>query len=185
MKFSDLRNWYIKATSPKSTQDLTTFLEELPHKAGKAVLIAGSIAWCVAGVAVLYGSLQSDKISKLKVELAQTEALTPPVPTVQNISVEKKSVEDFAQKASKEYANTGVTVTSKNGKIEITGSSGRQFGVFREAVGHIQNGGEGWRVSVEQLCVGRDCVSGSKTAKSFLYGVFSVSRVKIEMPNKV
>ncbi|HCK32152.1 MAG: hypothetical protein CMH32_01600 [Micavibrio sp.] len=183
MKKVDINNIIKQLTGPNSTQDMMTFFEGLPSKAGKTLLVAGGVAWMVAGVAILYGSIQSDKIAQMRIDLAQTEALTPPVPTVKNINVDQGQIEYFVTRAAEEYKKTGVDIKNENGKIVISGNTGRQYGAFREAIGHIQNGGDGWRVSVEQLCVGRECAGKSKAAKSFLYGQFSVSRVDIDMPS--
>lgn len=174
--------FYKKATSPSSTQELTEFLETLPEKTGRYVLIAGGIAWGFAAISILYGTVQAERIAELKKEMSTAQAVVPPVPTVTNVSIDKNSIETFTKKAAEEYRDNGVNITEKNGKIEIIATSGRQYGVFREAVGHIQNGGQGWRVSVEELCVGRGCLKSQKGAKSFLYGLFSVSRVNIDMP---
>lgn len=177
----DVGNIWKWLTNPKHTQDMQSFVENLPQQVGTTVLVIAGFAWGIAGLSILYGTVQSDKIAKLETELEQTNALTPPVPVVQNVSVDRESIEAFVEKASAEYEATGIKISEKNGKIEINGTTGRQYGVFREAVGHIQNGGPGWRVSVDELCVGRECATGKN--KAFLYGLFSVSRVNIQMPS--
>lgn len=180
MKNLDFKNIWAWLTNPKHTQDLQSFVENLPEKVGTTTLALAGAVWLVAGLAIIYGTTQSDKIAALKTELEQTNTLTPPIPIIQNVQIDKQSVQTFTKKAASEYEKTGVKISEVNGKIEIRGNTGRQYGVFREAVGHIQNGGTGWRVSVDELCVGRECQTGK--ARSFLYGLFSVSRINIEMP---
>ena len=180
MQKLDFKNIWAWLTNPKQTQDLQTFLENLPQKVGTTTLAIAGAVWLVAGIAILYGTTQTDKIAALKAEYQETNALTPPIPVIQNTLVDKASIQKFAEKAAAEYEKTGVKIAEVNGKIEVRGNTGRQYGVFREAVGHIQNGGTGWRVSVDELCVGRDCQT--EKARAFLYGLFSVSRINIEMP---
>lgn len=178
----DIKKIYKQLTSPKAANDLIHFFEQLPTKVGTTVIALAGITWIVAGVAVLYGTMQSARIADIRQEYEKVEAMTPPVPKVQNVSVDKESIAAFVAKASDEYKDTGVTIKESGGKISIEGSTGKQYGVFREAVGHIQNGGAGWRVSVEELCVGRGCANRARGSKAFLSGLFAVSRVNIEMP---
>ena len=100
MKKVDINNIIKQLTGPNSTQDMMTFFEGLPSKAGKTLLVAGGVAWMVAGVAILYGSIQSDQIAQMRIDLAQTEALTPPVPTVKNINVDQGQIEYFVARAA-------------------------------------------------------------------------------------
>ncbi len=174
--------WYKKLTHPQASNDLIAFLQDLPNKIGTAILAIGGIAWGVALAIVMYASVQSQQIASLKSEIANTRGLTPPVPKVTKVKVEKEELEKFIEKAKSQYSDMGVTFSLQNDKIQIKGDSGRRYGVFREAVGHLQNGGSGWQVSVESLCVGRECKNIQGGGNAFLYGSFGISRVRVEMP---
>ena len=62
--------------------------------------------------------------------------------------------------------------------VSITSKATAGYAEFREAVGHVQNGGQGWRVNVDKLCVGREC-------KSFpLAALLKINKVSVEMPTQ-
>lgn len=174
--------WYKKLTHPQASKDVMAFLQDLPNKIGTTILAVGGITWGVALAIVMYASVQSQQIASLKSEIANTQGLTPPVPKVTSVKVETEELEKFIEKAKAQYEDNGVTFSVQNDKIQIKSDSGRRYGVFREAVGHLQNGGTGWQVSVETLCVGRECKNIQGGGNAFLYGTFGVSRVRVEMP---
>lgn len=164
-----------KYTSSKATGDLNRFLEKLPQNAGQAVLIAAAIAWGTAAALGLFTAIQTQQMVKLRGELKATEALKPSVPKIKNIGIAKKDVEDFVSKAKESYK--GLDIRANGSTIVITGRSTSNFTEFREAIGHVQNGGNGWRVSLEKLCVGRECDKQYKVAASL-----KVNKVSVETP---
>lgn len=164
-----------KYFSPKASGDLNAFLEKLPQNVGQTVLIAAGIAWGMAAAAGLYTAIQTQKLTELRAELMATEALKPAVPKIKNVGIGKKEVEKFVTKAKESYK--GLDIRANGSTILITARSTRNFTEFREAVGHIQNGGAGWRVSLEKLCVGRECDKQYKLAASL-----KVNKVSVDMP---
>jgi hypothetical protein len=48
---------------------------------------------------------------------------------------------------------------------------------FREALGHVVNGGNGWKVGVESFCVGRECPQNALDA------AIKVEKLKIDKPS--
>ncbi len=153
-----------KITDPKSAGDLNHFLEKLPQNAGNVVLIAGAVAWGMAAALGLFTALQMQGLTKMRAELAETKALKPAVPEIQNIPISKAAVDDFVAKAKESYR--GVKINAKGSIITITAGNTSNFTEFREAIGHVQNGGNGWRVSLDKLCVGRECSKNSKLMAS-------------------
>ena len=61
----------------------------------------------------------------------------------------------------------------------ITSTRTTNFGEFREAIGHVYNGGVGWRVGLDKLCVGRECDQKHKLAVAL-----SLKQVSVENANK-
>ena len=144
-----------KLMDPKAAGDLNAFLEKLPYNAGQNVLIAGGIAWAMAAAMGLYAFMETKALTELRAKLGETKALQPSVPTVSDVPIDKKDVEAFANELQKIYR--GIDIKSNGSTILITSGSTARFTEFREAIGHVQNGGSGWRVSVDKLCVGREC----------------------------
>lgn len=170
--FKSLQKYF----SAQSTDDLNRFLEKIPQNVGQTVLIAAAIAWGVAAALGLYTAIQTQKLTELRAELKETEALKPSVPTIRNVAIPKAEVEAFVKQAQKNYR--GIDLTVNGSTILITASSTANFAEFREAIGHVQNGGDGWRVSLDKLCVGRECDKRYKLAVSL-----KVNKVSVENPS--
>ena len=177
MKFGsfDIKK-YERYFSSQSTKDLNVFLEKLPQNAGQTALIAAGIAWAMAAAAGLYTAVQTQTLTELRAELKATQALKPAVPHIKNIPIDKKAVEDFVASASKSYR--GIDIRANGSTIIIGARSTSNFAEFREAIGHVQNGGAGWRVSLEKLCVGREFDKQYKLAVSL-----KVNKVSVENPS--
>ena len=165
-----------KLMDPKSSGDLNAFLEKLPHNAGQTVLIAAGIAWAMAGALGLYTSIQVKQLTELRAELKKAEALTPIVPKISDVPIPTADLEAFVKKASETY--DGLSFSSSGSNIIITGGQTNYFARFREAIGHVQNGGSGWRVKLEKLCVGRECGEQHKLGISL-----KVNKVSVENPS--
>ena len=166
-----------KYLSPQAFNDLNEFLESLPLRAGYGLLIAAGIAWLMAGAATFYAIIQAQQVAELRTELLKADALKPQVPKIVRKPVQEGDVRAFARKIDKVYDN--VKVTSLNDVISLQGSSGIYYGAFREAVGHLFNGGnaargESWRIGVKSLCVGREC------KPNFLNGQFQVYKLAVD-----
>lgn len=166
-----------KLADPKSAGDLNAFLEKLPQNAGQAVLIAAGIAWAMAGALGLYSSIQARQLTELRAELKEAEALTPIVPTIKDAPIAKTEVEEFIKKVTPSY--DGLKFTVNGSTIVITSTQTSSFAKFREAIGHMQNGGSGWRVTLDKMCVGRECGNNDKLAVSL-----KVNKVSVENPPK-
>ena len=163
-----------KYTSAKATNDLNAFLEALPQRTGQTALIAAGIAWTCAAAAGLYTVVQTQNLTTLRAELKETQALQPPVPKIRDVPIDREAVQSFAQTLSEIYP--GLDIKSQGAAIQISAGSTGSFGQFREALGHVQNGGQGWRVNVERLCVGRECSSDKLAA------LLKINKVSVDKP---
>lgn len=166
-----------KYASPQAFNDLNDFLESLPVRAGQGVLIAAGIAWAVAGFAIFYAIIQAQQVAELRTELLKAEALVPQVPKIVRESVPDQKIKAFAARVDKAYQN--VKVVSSGNTIKVTSGNGRFFGAYREAIGHLFNGGdsrlgETWRIDVKSMCVGRECKG------NFLNGEFTVYKLAVD-----
>lgn len=163
-----------KYLNPQAANDLNVFLERLPQAAGQTVLIAAGIAWAAAGMVGLYTSMEVHKLTELRGKLQETKALKPVVPMIKDVPVAQAEIQVFAQDMAKLYP--GLSIKQEGSSIYVTSTSTANFAQFREAVGHVQNGGAGWRVSMEKFCVGRECL------RDKLAALLKISKVSVENP---
>ncbi len=160
--------------SPQATEDLNRFLEQLPQRVGQTVLIAAGIAWASAGAIGLFTTIQAKELTTMRMELKNAKALQPIVPKIKDVAVDQNEVKSFSESLTRIYP--GLSVKQQGAAIFITASTTANFGQFREAIGHVQNGGSGWRVSVDKLCVGREC------KQSQLAALLKINKVSVDKP---
>lgn len=161
-----------KYLSPQGMKDMNKFVEQMPLRAGYGILIAGGIAWFIGGLAVVYATTVAKDVSEIRAELIKSEALKPVVASLVKTPVPATDIKDFVERVDPLYKD--VSISASGGNIIMSSSSGRYFGAFREAVNHAYNGGQRWRLSLESLCVGRECKGG------FLSGTFNVNTLKVQ-----
>lgn len=164
-----------KVLDPKAAGDLNEFLERLPHTAGQSALIAAGIAWMAAAALGLFTTVQVQKLIELRGELKATEALKPIIPRLRDVPVNPNEVAAFAGNLKNTYPDLNIDQRGPN--IQIAARSTAQFGVFREAIGHVQNGGAGWRVNLDRLCVGREC------DRNALGALLKINKVSVDKPS--
>ncbi len=144
-----------KYASPKAADDLNLFLEKLPQNTGQTMLIVAGVTWAVAAAVGLFTTVQLQKLTEIRAEFQDAQALQPKIPTIRDVGVNRAEVESFIGELKTIY--TGLEISGGGSTVTLTANSTRDFGQFREAVGHVQNGGSGWRVNVDKFCVGREC----------------------------
>ncbi len=158
--------------SPAAMDSLNGFLEKLPNNTNKSLVIMTAIIWSSAAALGLYTTVKMQEFSELLVARDKKEALLPVVPKIQDKPVPAREVQSFVDELQKIYKDLEIKGNSSN--IIIRAKSTSLFGQFREAVGHVQNGGLGWRVNVDRLCVGKEC-------KPFpLAASLKINRVSVE-----
>lgn len=148
-------NAYTKFLNPRSLDQLNAFLEKLPHNTNKTVLAVAGIVWAFAALLGLYTTIKLQEVSELSVKREEASALLPAVPRIQDKPVSAREINSFVDELQETYK--GLEIKGSSSNIIVTAKSTSLFGQFREAIGHIQNGGLGWRVNVEKLCVGKEC----------------------------
>ena len=144
-----------KYFTSQGADDLNKFLEKVPQNAGQAALIAGGISWVAVAVLGLLLMLESQKLTELRATLASSESLKPIVPVMSMDPVSADEVKVFADKAKTLYP--GLTVTSNANVLTIQSRDTSSYAQFREIMGHVLSGGAGWKVSVNSMCIGREC----------------------------
>ncbi len=164
----------------KSSMSMGRFFKELPEHVGQKVIMAAAIIWAFAAVMGVYTSIKTQNMIELRKELQEVEALTPLVPSLKNVEVSRDALEDFMKRAKKSYRN--INFRMDNSTIIIAANSTRHFAEFRESIGYIQNGarqngGNAWHVSVEKLCIGRECDEEHK-----LIAALNITKVLLEKP---
>ncbi|MBX2833908.1 MAG: hypothetical protein KTR28_02950 [Micavibrio sp.] len=144
-----------KFTSAQATEDLNAFLEKLPHNTNKTILLVAACIWGGAAALGLFTTLQLQQLTEIRNEIQEAQALKPNVPTIANVAIDANEVREFIDKISPIYR--GLEIKASGASVLVTAKSTAAFGQFREAIGHIQNGGSGWRVNIDTMCVGREC----------------------------
>jgi hypothetical protein len=162
-----------KYLSPQGMSDLNKFIEQMPMRAGYGVLVAGGVVWLIAGLAVVYATTVAKDVSAIRAELVKSEALKPVVAQLVRTPVPDSEISAFVDKVDPLYNDVSIK-NNGSGTIQVTSGSGRFFGAFREAINHAYNGGQRWRLSLQSLCVGRECKGG------FLNGTFNVDTLKVQ-----
>jgi hypothetical protein len=164
-----------KYFSPQASGDLNAFLEKMPQNAGNNSLIAAGIAWVMVAMLGLFSVVQLQRLTDVRAELLQSEALKPMVPTISTETVDPKQLKDVIENYKAVYP--GIAINANGGNITIQAKSTTDYARFREILGHVVNGGSGWRVSVESLCVGRECKQNALDAK------LKIQKLKIDKPS--
>lgn len=179
MDFNKLKNFdwrsLKKYASAQSSDDINRFLEKLPQNTNKTLLVITGIVWAVAGVLGLYTTLQMQSLTSLRAELQEMQAVKPMVPILETVDVNRQDVEMFVKRTKDIYKN--LSMQAKGASITLDADNTIYFGQFREALGHVQNGGSGWRVQVQKLCVGRECGSKKLTAR------LSINKISVDKPS--
>lgn len=163
-----------KYASPKASDDLNNFLDKIPQNTNQTMLIITGVVWALAGGTGLYTTVQLQQLTELRAELAEAKSLKPIVPKIVDVAVNTKQVAEFIEDMKETYA--GLDIKASGASVTITSRSTGYYGQFREAVGHIQNGGSGWRVNVDRLCVGREC------ERSPLAAALKINKVSVDRP---
>jgi hypothetical protein len=165
--------------SPNAYKNLDVFLEQMPLRAGYAGLIAGVACLLLACVSVMYVVVQAGKLMHLRADILKAEALKPTVPVIAKSPVADEDIAAFIKKMTEFYPQLRFTAPA-DGNIEIRAKTTDKYGAFREAVGHVFNGGKGWRIDIKSMCVGREC----KNNNDAVYGAFKIHRLRVDKPKE-
>lgn len=171
--FKALNAKLTKYMSPQAMMDMNKFLENMPVRAGYAVLIAGGFTWFLGGLALVYATTVAQNVADIRAELVKSEALKPVVAQLRQTPVAEADIRAFTKLVDPRYNDVSITAPG-GGKITVVSGDGRYFGAFREAINHAYNGGQRWRLSLDTMCVGRDCDG------PFLSGTFNVNTLSVE-----
>ncbi len=161
----------------QSANDLHSFLEKIPHQAGRPVMIAACVAWGFAAVFGLYMAVQVQQMVEMRQELTDAKSLNTYVPAIKSEPVSEEEVRRFVETARRGYQ--GINMEADGANIIITAPSIRNFTAFREAIGHVQNGGNRWQVTMDKLCVGKECDENVPLAT-----ILQVNKVSVEKPRQ-
>lgn len=164
-----------KYLSPQATDDFNKFLEKIPQHAGHGVLIAAGIAWGMAAAFGLVTMMQAKQITELRAQLQGEEALKPVVPVVMMTAVSPDELKRLVEGLKTIYPT--LTINQSGGKITVQSKDTASYAEFREALGHVVNGGTNWKIGVEGFCVGRECQQNSLDA------ALKVEKLVIDKPS--
>ncbi len=164
-----------KYLNPQAADDFSRFLDTVPQVAGKGALIAAGIAWGFAAGFGFFVVVQSKNLVELRTELQTTEALKPIVPVISVAAVPPDDIKRIAEQFKQIYP--ALTVNGNGDNFTIQSKKTSDFIQFREALGHVGNGGAGWKVLVDSFCVGRECKQNALNA------VLKIQKLNIDKPS--
>lgn len=141
--------------SPRSFNDLNSFIEKLPQNAGQTVLIAAAIAWVFTAALGLFTTMKAQDLNNLRAQLQDAKALKPIVPVLKEMPVDTKKLQDLATKLSEIYKNLEIRVNGNT--LIVSAGTTSLFNPFREAIMQIGNSESGWKIDVQSMCLGREC----------------------------
>ncbi|HAJ90980.1 MAG TPA: hypothetical protein DCM27_08255 [Rhodospirillaceae bacterium] len=163
-----------KFLDPEAANDFSRFMDKMPGHVGQGALIAAGIAWATVAALGLFTVMQAKELTELRATLETTEALKPLVPTISSEPVSTPELTKLATTFKDIYPT--LTVTANSGALSIKSNQTADFAQFREAMGHVVNGGKGWQVTVDSMCVGREC------QESGLGANLKIQKLKIDKP---
>ena len=163
-----------KFLNPEAANDLSRFMDKMPVHAGKSALIAAGIAWAAVAALGLFAVMQAKELTELRATLQTSEAIRPLVPTITQTPVPAADLNKVENQYKAAYPS--LTVRASNGSISIKSKQTSDFAQFREAIGQVVNSGKGWKVTVDSMCVGRECKEGGLNA------TLKVQKLKIDKP---
>ncbi len=166
-----------KFASPRAADDLNSFLEKLPQNTNKSLLIITGVIWGVAAAIGLFTTVKMQDLAELVAQREEAQALKPIVPRIRDKPISATQVNSFVDNLQEVYK--GLEIKGNGANIIVSAKSTAQFGQFREAIGHVQNGGAGWRVNVEKLCVGKECDLRTPLFASLRISTVSVEKVSM------
>lgn len=164
-----------KYLNPEAANDFSRFMDTVPIHAGKGVLIAAGIAWAAVAAIGFFTVLQTKEITELRASLSESEAVKPLVPVLKLEAVSNDELNKIVERFKAVYP--ALNTTTNSGTITIQSKQTADFAQFREAIGHLVNGGRGWKLEVNNFCVGRECKD------SGLSTVLKVQKLKIDKPS--
>ncbi|MBL8639003.1 MAG: hypothetical protein JNK24_01480 [Alphaproteobacteria bacterium] len=164
-----------KYFAPHAAADFNLFLEKLPVNVGKPALIAAGMSWFMVVCLGLFCVMQMKSLTDLRLEASKQDAIKPMIPVVKLEAVDQKSVKSLVDDMKTVYPD--LTFSLASGNLLIQSKSTANYSEFREALGHIVNAGAGWKISVDSLCVGRECKQNALDAK------LKIQKLKIDKFN--
>ncbi len=141
--------------STRSLNNLNVFIEKLPQNAGKTILITAAIAWTFTAALGLFTTIKAQDLNNLRAQLQDAKALKPIVPILKEMPVDTKILQDVAKKLSEIYKN--LDIQTNGNTLTISAQSTNMFTSFREAITQIGNSETGWKITVQSMCLGREC----------------------------
>ncbi len=170
-------NWGIvkRLFSSQTFKDFDKFLDALPRRAGLSPIIAAGVMWVAAGVSILFAYTKSMEMSEIQKQFLEAEALTPSVPKIEAIKISDAELEPFVLKLAKVYPNLRINFR-RGGKVSVQANSTKLYTQWRAAIDHFSYGRSGWRVAVEEMCVGRECEGMP------LFATIRIEQVSISVP---
>lgn len=163
-----------KFLDPEAASDFSRFMDKMPGDAGKGALIAAGIAWATVAALGFFTVVQAKTLTELRASLETTESIKPLVPKISLAPIPNGEISKIVTSFKALYPT--LTVSANGGAISIKSKQTADFAQFREAIGQVVNSGKDWKVTVDSLCVGRECKDSGLGAS------LKIQKLKIDKP---
>lgn len=163
-----------KFLDPEAANDFSRFMDKMPGHAGKGALIAAGIAWATVAAFGLFTVMQAKEITELKASLETTETIKPLVPKITLAPVPAPELTKAATAFKSLYPS--LTISANGATLSVKSKQTADFAQFREAIGQVINSGKDWKVTVDTICVGRECKDSGLSAS------LKIQKLKIDKP---
>lgn len=174
MQKVDFRS-FKKYLAPHAAEDFNAFLEKMPQNVGKSALILAGMIWFMVACLGMFCVVQMKSLTDFRMEMSKTEAIKPMIPTIKTEAIDQKVLKAIIDDFKTVYPDLNFSLG--NGNLLIQSKSTSNYAEFREVMGHIVNMGAGWKITVESLCVGRECKQNALDAK------LKIQKLKIDKSN--
>ena len=161
--------------SDESMRNFNDFVENLPKRTSKNILIAAAVSWAFVGVCAVYINIMSSSVATLRADVLKADALKPLVPAITEISVPAAEMTPKLETAKKVF--TGLNINVADGNVALSAEDSKLYGAFLQTSYAVMSLGEGYKVTLKELCEGAQCKDKNKP---FLYASFDVKKLEVK-----
>lgn len=165
-----------RLTSSEGLQGINDFVEALPHRVSKSILIAAGVVWLAVGISIVFANIKTEDITKLRADVLKAEAVVPKVPSINEIPITVDELKKNMSVTEKVY--DGLTFAYQDGSIQVSTNDPKLYGPFMQTVYSIMSLGAGYKISLVSYCEGGKCQESDN--KPFLYAGFSVKKLEVK-----
>ncbi len=165
-----------RLASSEGFKGIDEFVDAMPHRVSKSILIAAGVVWATVAIAVVFANIKTEDITKLRADVLKAEAVVPKVPNINEIPVSADEIQSKITVTEKVYE--GISFKIQEGGIQISSNDQKLYGPFMQSIYSVMSLGAGYKITLTSYCEGKNCQQSDN--KPFLYAVFSVKKLEVK-----